>query len=60
MKISEDEIREHIAGRQWWLDAKDALAVGAVDAIVSPKDLPRITPLAKSVSSTLEELLRGS
>lgn len=60
MSISENEIREHINGRQWWLDAKDAQAVGAIDAIVSPRDLPPITPLAKPISSTLEELLRGS
>ncbi len=58
LKISENEIREHINGRQWWLDAKDALAVGAIDSIVSPKDLPPIT-VPKKISSTLIELLNG-
>lgn len=59
MKISADEIREHINGRQWWLSAKDAMDVGAIDAIVSPKDLPRLTELPKS-APTLMELLHGN
>ncbi len=59
VNISADAIREKITGKQWWMSAEEALAVGAVDALVSPKDLPRITPLAKSLSA-LEQLLHGS
>lgn len=59
LNISADKIRGNITGKQWVLSASEALSVGAVDAIVSPKDLPRLTEYPKPAPLLLE-LLRGS
>ena len=57
MHLTANDIRAHIAGKQWWIDVEEALDVGAIDAIVSPADIPPLTELPKA--PTLLELLGG-
>lgn len=61
LKIKADSIREKITGRQWWIDADEALDVGAIDSFIDPKDIPSDQLVsAPPPAPSLLELLRGS
>ncbi len=61
LKLSANDIRAKITGKQWWIDADEALDIGAIDGFVEPKDIPadHFIALPKPAPSLLE-LLRGS
>ena len=40
LKVSKEEVANRIAHGEWWMDAEEALAIGAIDGIVPVSALP--------------------
>lgn len=61
LKLSANDIRAKVSGKQWWIDADEALDIGAIDGFIEPKDVPS-DQLVSTLppSSSLLELLRGA
>lgn len=61
LKLSANDIRTKVTGKQWWIDADEALDVGAIDGFVEPQDIPsdQLVTLPPPAQSILE-ILRGS
>lgn len=59
MGLTAKQLHQKINNTQWWLTADDALAAHAVDALVSPTELPPLLPVAARRLSVLELLGGG-
>lgn len=59
MKISEKCFREHIANsKQWWMNYKEALEVGAIDGTIDVNRIPPVTTIIVKKSDDLDSLLK--